>query len=1222
MEFSHLHTHSIYSAMDGICSVETLVRTAKDMGMPAIALTDHLGLYGAIELFKYCKKYEVKPIIGCEINLAEGYDNYSLGTGGLFQNRQGKVYHLTLLATNIVGYKNLMQISKRQFGENSVVPHVDKRTLAQYADGVICLSGCIKGELAQNILGGNDDDLGRLSDILAWYLDVYGDRFYIELQGHNSAEYDQVNRVLVELAQKWKIKTVITNNVHYINKQDAQLREILHKIKSGDREADIQVWGTSDVDNVDHDEGERRRAWDASYHFATADEMQRIAAQWDKRAFDNVGEIVGRCEAFQITQPGVYLPTVFGDNEQASRSLREICYANIHKKYPNEWAGKADRLDEIRRRLDYELEVIHKTQFAPYFMIINDLVQFASQNNIIWNVRGSASSSLVAYLLGLTQVDPIKYGLLFERFLNPERANMPDIDIDFSSASRAKIVEYTIERYGVEQVVQMISFKTIGQRGAIRDVARVLGFDFNYSGKISNLVSRFPDVSLAEMLNDERSPLAMLCRDDANALNVCRIAAQIGDAVRSIAPHPAGVIIADRPVDQIVPVIRIPNKGISDQIKWMTQFDVNSLEPTGLLKMDYLGLKTLDVIQDAVALIRERRDPNFNLNMIDIEDEAIYQLLAKGDVIGLFQVESDGMRNMLMEMKPKNYIHIMAALALYRPATIEYLKSYTNRMNGIEPVSYLHADLSDILKETYGICVYQEQVMLIARKFAGYSMGEADMIRKAVSKKNAGEMAMHRSKFIEGALKNNYSEADASRIFDAIEKFAGYGFPKAHAASYAVITCQTAWLKAHYPVEYFCAMMKHYCKDDSEYLARLIAGCFERGIRVLPPDINKSQVNFSISDEEPNAILFGLTGIKGIGEEVAASIVHERQKNGPFRSLDDLRGRIRILSHKKTASSLFEKLALSGGLDAFVDEIPEELRPTYESQKELLSFPFVPHEFQSWRERIAQLDRGACFVSDLSSKDVEQMTIWGCIEGVERFKTRKGDTMVIISVSDGAQACRLAVYPNTLARQQRAVRAGNIVRIRAKKNRVSRPNDCAYFAESFLFSCPMKSDPDFVLNEIKSSIGSRNSATDVMRVLNDIRGDERQGERRVLARDGAQLEITQATSGAVMMNDDSNVSSNAMPIYVSVGSDDDGYKLEVRCELNPAEFSDFVKKVIQVAHGMPGDLKLRINAYLRYMHTIELEFNDLHISSYQRLIDDIKDERVVNKDISSMLIII
>ncbi len=767
-EFVHLHVHSEYSLLDGLSSCRKLAERAVELDMPALALTDHGAMYGAIQFYKACRATGIKPIIGMETYLARR------GRQDRDAQRDRKSYHLVLLAQNDTGYHNLMRLATiAQLEGFYYKPRIDKEVLAEHASGLIVLSGCGTSEVPRLIRAGQLDQARRT---IAWYRDVFPGRYYLELQEHDIPELTQVNRQLIALAREFDLPLVATNDVHYARREEAHIHDVLLCIQTGK---------TANEPNRMRMEGD-------SFYLKSAEEMAVLFSEVPE-ALTNTLRITEMCE-LELKFGHYHLPPfeVQGGHD-AQSYLRHLCEDGLQRRY-------AVITPQIRERLEYELDIIHRMGFDTYFLIVWDLCRFSQEQNIWWNVRGSGASSIVAYSLGITNLEPLQHGLIFERFLNLGRVTMPDIDLDYPDDQRDQLIRYTIEKYGHEQVAQIITFGTMGAKAAIRDVGRALDYPLPEVDRIARLVPTGPKVKLDRALQ-EVPELREAYETQEHIRRLIDTARGVEGNVRHASTHAAGVIVSDVPLVEYTPLNRPTRGGDGGEIGVVTQYTMEELEELGLLKIDFLGLSTLTVMRRACELIRQRHSVNLNLGNIPTDDPAIYDLLSQGDVMGIFQVEGQGMRRVLMKMQPTQFDHIIATISLFRPGPMEYIDDYIDRLHGRKQVEYRHPSLEPTLQETYGIIVYQEQIIRILTDVAGYAPADADQVRKAVGKKKKAALLKHRASFVKGAMEHGgLPHETAEAIFDDIEYFARYGFNKAHAADYAVPTCQTAYLKAKYPV--------------------------------------------------------------------------------------------------------------------------------------------------------------------------------------------------------------------------------------------------------------------------------------------------------------------------------------------------------------------------------------------------------------------------------------
>ncbi|MBI1801301.1 MAG: DNA polymerase III subunit alpha, partial [Chloroflexi bacterium] len=841
-DFVHLHCHSEYSLLDGLCRLKPLVKRAKDLSMPALALTDHGVLFGAIEFYRAAKEAGVKPIIGCELYVARR------DMRDKDPEADKKSHHLVVLAENETGYRNLLQIaSAAQLEGFYYKPRVDHAFLASHAEGLIALSSCKSGEVIRAVEAGLEEESRRLA---AWHKEVFGPRnYFIELQHRDGLpEMAAVNRELLEIARELDVPVVATNDVHYIEPTDAATQELLLAIQTQTLLSDAK----------------RMRMEGTDYYLRTPDEMASLFSGLPQ-ALQNTLLIAERCN-LNLDSKGYHLP-VFDVPGGATPEtyLRQLAESGLSQRY-----GLIT--PELRARLEYELGVIHQMGFDTYFLIVWDLVRYARERGIWYNIRGSAAASVVAYTLGITVLDPIANGLIFERFLNPGRVTMPDIDMDFPDDQRGGMIDYTVKKYGRDRVAQIITFGTLGAKAAIRDVARVTGVELNEADRVARLVPFGPKVHLADCLTE--GELAGAYQNDERVRDLIDKALSLEGVARHASTHAAGVVIADRPLTEYVPLHRPTKEKDADAgLGVVTQYAMEDLEHIGLLKMDFLGLSTLTIMKRAVDLIEQTRGERIVIEQAPLDDSAIFELLSSGNVEGIFQVEGAGMRRALTSLQPTGFEDIVAVISLYRPGPMQFIDKFIARKHGKETITYVHPALEPILKDTYGILIYQEQIIQIMTDLAGYSAADADLVRRAVGKKKQEELLKHREGFIKGAQATAKLPAEiAGKVFEEIEYFANYGFNKAHAADYAVITCQTAWLKARYPVEYMTALLS-VSRGDTGKIASYVGECIRLKIEVLPPEINQSALDFTVEKrgakaDEASAIRFALGAIKNVGDGV------------------------------------------------------------------------------------------------------------------------------------------------------------------------------------------------------------------------------------------------------------------------------------------------------------------------------------------------------------------
>jgi len=850
--FTHLHVHTEYSLLDGMCRIRQLVERAKELGMDSLAITDHGVMYGVIQFYLAAREVGIKPIIGCEVYIAPG--------SHLSHNVNDKNnYHLTLLAKNETGYRNLIQLVIKAHLEGFYYkPRVDKELLQKYHQGLIALSGCASGEVPRLTLEGRFDEAKQAA---LWYKQTFGD-FYLEIQRHPMPELEQINQGLISMGDELDIPLVATNDVHYINREDASTHDLL-----------LCIGTNSSI----YDEKRMKMPGDFFY-LKNQQEMAELFKDIPQ-ALENTERIAEMCH-LELEFGRLYLPEIeLPQGKTADQFLADLCYEGLSRYYPQP-------SPEIRERLDYELEVIRQTQFANYFLVVWDIISFAQKHNILFGVRGSAAASLALHCLGITAIDPIEHNLVFERFLNLERQEMPDIDLDFEDDRRDEVISYVSQKYGQDHVAQIITFGTLGARAALRDVGRALGMPYSEVDRVAKLVPFAPNMTLNRAM-DENSQLRNIYSEDTAIHRLIDSAMEVEGIARHASTHAAGVVISKEPLIKYVPLQRA-SKG-NGQGLVMTQFTMEDIARIGLLKMDLLGLANLTVLGRAREIIHQTRGIDIDPHHILMDDAKTFDLLSSGETAGVFQLEGAGMRHYIKELKPTIFSDIAAMVALYRPGPMEHIPTFIKAKHGVEPIRYPHPVLADILEETYGVIVYQEQVLFIVQAFAGYSLGQADIFRKAMGKKHPEVMKKEKRNFIAGAKKKGFSAQVAGEVFALIEPFAGYAFNKAHSVSYALIAYQTAYLKANYPAEYFTAFLITHA-GQLEKVASAVAECRRLGIKVLPPDINHSQATFSIEkDGEDNApaIRFGLTAIKNVGLGAIEPIISERNKEGSFKSIED-----------------------------------------------------------------------------------------------------------------------------------------------------------------------------------------------------------------------------------------------------------------------------------------------------------------------------------------------
>ena len=879
MSFAHLHVHTEFSLLDGSNKIKEYVSRVKELGMNSAAITDHGVMYGVIDFYREAKKQGINPILGCEVYVAPNSRFDREITGG-----DDRYYHLVLLAENEEGYANLTKIVSKGFVEGYYYkPRVDKELLRKYHKGIIALSACLAGEVARFLTKGLYEEAKKTA---LEYQEIFGEgNFFLELQDHGIPEQGLVNQQLFKMSEETGIELVATNDIHYTYAEDAKPHDILLCIQTGKK--------LSDENRMRYDGGQ--------YYVKSEEEMLRLFP-YAKQALENTQKIADRCHVeieFGVTKlPKYDVP----DGYTSWEYLQKLCYEGLEKRY-------GDPSEELKERLSYELETIHQMGYVDYFLIVWDFIKYAKDHGIsVGPGRGSAAGSIVSYCLEITTIDPIRYQLLFERFLNPERVSMPDIDVDFCYERRQEVIDYVIRKYGKDCVAQIVTFGTLAARGVIRDVGRVMDLPYAYVDSISKMIPQELGITIDKALK-MNPDLKKLYDTDETVTNLIDMAKRLEGLPRHCSMHAAGVVICQKPVDEYVPLSRAADGTIT------TQFIMTTLEELGLLKMDFLGLRTLTVIQNAVLLAR-RKQPELNINQIDYNDQKVLDYIGTGKTDGVFQLESAGMKGFMKELKPHNLEDVIAGISLYRPGPMDFIPQYIRGKNDSSSITYDCPQLEPILAPTYGCIVYQEQVMQIVRDLAGYSLGRSDLLRRAMSKKKAAVMEKERKIFIygdeetgvPGCIKNGIDEQTANKIYDEMIDFAKYAFNKSHAAAYAVVSYQTAWLKYYFPVEYMAALMTSVIDNPSK-VSEYIYACRQMNIKILPPDINKGEANFSVDGGD---IRYGLAAIKSIGRPVIKAIVEDREELGLFQNLEDFITRLsaKNILNKRTIENLIKAGAL------------------------------------------------------------------------------------------------------------------------------------------------------------------------------------------------------------------------------------------------------------------------------------------------------------------------
>jgi DNA polymerase-3 subunit alpha len=874
MAFVHLHAHTEYSLLDGCNRIKDYVRRVKELGMNAAAITDHGVMYGVIEFYKECKAQGIKPIIGCEVYIAP--DSITL------KDPSSKYYHLVLLAKNQKGYQNLIKLVSLGYTEGFYYkPRIDKNLLEEYHEGLVCLSACLGGQIPTLIL---NDKYEEAKESAKWFKKLFEDDFYLELQANSTVDQKKVNDALTKMSEEIDVDLVVTNDIHYTMKEDLEEHNLLIKIKTSDSSSSSGYW--QDV---------------GDYYVKSEEEM--FNAVPIRAALDNTQLIADKCnvefEFGKTKLPKFDVPKGYSSKEY----LNKLCYDGLLNKYPDTWRDHEERLN-------YELDTIETMGYTDYFLIVWDFIRFAREKGIMVGPgRGSAAGSLVSYCIGITKIDPIKYGLIFERFLNPERVSMPDIDIDFSDSRRHEVIDYVVEKYGSECVCQIVTFGTMQARGVIKDVGRAMGISYAITDQIAKKVPIGPGVTLQKAIDSVPELNDWYHGQYHDFLTMCL---KMEGLPKHTSTHAAGVVIGQRDMSDFVPLIKTTDGVIA------TQFEKNTVEELGLLKMDFLGLRTLTVIQDTIDLIKNETGVEIDLDNLELEDEEVFKLISTGKTDGMFQIDSPGMKGFMKELKPSCIEDIIAGISLYRPGPMDFIPDYLKGKENQESVTYLTPELEPILKDTYGVIVYQEQVMLIVQKLAGYSLGRADLVRRAMGKKHIDEMIKERRNFVygnerlhvDGCVKRGISEDIANTIFDRMIDFAKYAFNKSHAAAYGIVAYQTAFLRKYYPAEFMASMMSSVMSNLGK-IAHYIYVCRDLGIEVLPPDVNTSQRGFTVDN---GSVRVGLASIKGVSVNVVNRIVEVRDSRGGFRSLSDF---FNSLTSKEANKRVIESLIKSGAFDSF-----------------------------------------------------------------------------------------------------------------------------------------------------------------------------------------------------------------------------------------------------------------------------------------------------------------
>ena len=1034
-EFTHLHVHTEYSLLDGAAKIPLLVARAKELGFDSLAITDHGVMYGVIDFYKECQKQDIKPIIGCEVYVAPGsrFDKEAAPD-------DERYFHLILLAENDIGYSNLSKIVTRGFTEGYYYkPRVDKELLKEYHEGIICTSACLQGEVAYYIRKRLPDEARKVA---LEYQEIFGkDNFFLEMQDHGMSDDTLVNTELLKMSEELGIELIATNDSHYIKAEDWEAHDVLLCIQTNAKVQD-----------------EKRMRYDGGqYYLKSADEMERLFP-YAKEALRNTHKIAERCNVnIVFGEQKIPKYDVPGDGD-AYEYLCRLCKSGLNERYE-------DVTPELSQRLDYELETIKNMGYVDYFLIVWDFINYARSNGIgVGPGRGSAAGSLVSYTLKITNIDPIKYSLIFERFLNPERVSMPDIDVDFAPDGRQKVIDYVTEKYGEEKVVQIVTFGTLAARNCIRDVGRALDISYKTCDMVAKSIPADVNMTIEKAL--AQSPDFKKMYDESEEVHyLVDVSKQLEGLPRHASLHAAGVVIGREPIDEFVPLCKN-----GDVVA--TQFNMTRIEELGLLKMDFLGLRNLTVIKDAVENIRKRTGETVDVENLDFDDKAVYDMISQGKCDGVFQLESSGMQSFMKELKPHSIEDVIAGISLYRPGPMDFIPQYIKGKNNQDLIKYDTPELEPILKPTYGCIVYQEQVMQIVMTLAGYSLGRSDLVRRAMSKKKADVMAKERQYFVygdeasgvPGCIKNGISEEIANKIFDEMTDFASYAFNKSHAAAYAVVAYETAYLRCHYPLDFMSALLTS-VRDNSQKLSKYIVAVKRMGIKLLPPDVNKGEGVFSVDGD---AIRYGMSAIKSIGDNVVETILEARRTGGPFR---DLRDFIERVSNKEANKRTIESFIDSGAFDSFgynrhqmkevypkiIDEVTQEKKKATSGQISLLDFmgaedkkafdvvyPDVP-EYDKDTFLRAEKDALGLYVSghpldsytDLLKKETTASTmdfyideetlvaeakdgmnyrLGGVIDEITYKVTRNGENMAFVRIEDLYGSLEVVIFPRVFER--------------------------------------------------------------------------------------------------------------------------------------------------------------------------------------------------------------
>lgn len=1038
-DFVHLHVHSHYSLLDGLPKIDDIVERAQELNMSAIGLTDHGVMYGAVEFYQKAVKAGVKPIIGVEAYVAPNGR----------KNKRARIdtnpYHMLLLAKNMQGYKNLLELTSRAHIEGYYYkPRIDYELLEEFHEGIIASTTCVGGHVPQLIL---KEDIKAAEEQLHYLTKLFKDDFYLEVQHHPGvAPQEAVNQGIYDFASKFGLNLIATNDTHYARPEDNQIQDILCCIQTGKQ-----------VDDTD-----RLSMMDDDFSIKSSEEMGSLFAKHDE-ALKNTLEIANKVN-LELELGKIILPAYEVPKEKtADEMLRELCIEGVERRYGKE--ALSDK--EIMDRLDFELSVIAKMGYATYFLIVQDFVNYAlSKEIVVGPGRGSAAGSLVSYVTNITDIDPIKYELLFERFLNPERVSMPDIDLDFADIRRDEVIDYVSNKYGKDKVAQIITFGTMAARAALRDVGRALGYPYDFCDRLAKMVPQFKNLTEALEINPE---FKEIYENDPQATRMIDAAKKLEGVARHASTHACGVVITDKKLTNYIPL----QLSTQDKESIVTQYPGPILENLGLLKMDFLGLKNLTIIQRSLEIIEAIHGKKINISEIPLDDEKTYkEVFQKGHTTGVFQLESSGMKRYLKMLKPTNFEDIIAMVSLYRPGPMEWIPDYIDGKHGRKKPTYVHPKLEPILKTTYGVAIYQEQVMRIAQDLAGFSLGQADILRKAMGKKILEVMQEQKQKFFDGCVANGIDRKVAEKVFEFIEPFAGYGFNRSHAACYAMIGYRTAYLKAHYPVEFMAALLA--CdQENTDRVTIEIGECEQMGIDVLPPDVNESFADFTVVDQK--TIRFGLNAIKNVGHNIVNAIVNERKENGKFKTfeemltrvqdkdlnkksieamamsgaLDNLTERNQVLASMEVVLSFTKsahKAARSGQKDLFgnvkgldagpklkLDPVPPASKKERLSwEKELLGVYVSEHPMDEYKDFVTEYTTPCASLKH--AKSGEEIVCSGVVISTKKIITKSNKPMVFAAIEDHTGNTEVLVFPRMLAKSESMWVEDTLIVVKGKLN--------------------------------------------------------------------------------------------------------------------------------------------------------------------------------------------